>query len=335
MTQKLGNDTNLDDEEKRETLERMAEDVLQLYDTNNDDKLTFEEVAKGAEAVQKHNANKRYWRSLHKESQFTQEEYNKFKEARTMEIRKMIANNQIPENYNYSHVPLLQGNFINRTHVQRGDMIINIHDQEDEQTKADYKRYKMEKRYEYEEKLAKMTPEEKNVEKERVDKARQDLREMEKKFKEKPLSETQAKEVWMEEDHMGEKEFEMEKFFLLHDTNRNGLLDKAEVVAIMMRSLEGRVEEMRKTNNDTEKIEIYKNKKISLWTKYLYLNGDGNGDGMISWEELKKLEEMVDKGTEPVKMDTIERDEKSEEDEEYKKFKEEKRNAATEGQYDI
>ena len=52
----------------------------------------------------------------------------------------MIANKIIPKDYNYSHVPLLQGNFINKTHAQKGDKIINIHEQEDEQRREDFKR---------------------------------------------------------------------------------------------------------------------------------------------------------------------------------------------------
>ena len=133
----------------------------------------------------------------------------------------MIANKIIPKDYNYSHVPLLQGNFINKTHAQKGDKIINIHEQEDEQRREDFKRqvfknnlqlnkrfgfrYKMEQRLVYEEKLKKMSPEERNRERERVEKARMELSEREQQsLKTKPLSLRQTKEVWKSEDMMEE-----------------------------------------------------------------------------------------------------------------------------------
>ena len=63
----------------------------------------------------------------------------------------------------------------------------------------------MEQRYAYEEKLKKMSPEERNGEKERVEKARMELSEREQQsIKTKPLSLRQTKEVWKSEDMMEE-----------------------------------------------------------------------------------------------------------------------------------
>ena len=71
---------------------------------------------------------------------FTPDEYLAFRDQRVQEIREMIADGIMPENYNYSHVPLLQGNFINSTHIQRGGEVHDIHEQDHEQRLADFKR---------------------------------------------------------------------------------------------------------------------------------------------------------------------------------------------------
>ena len=59
----------------------------------------------------------------------------------------------------------------------------------------------MEERWEWEERLERMTPEERKVEEERVENLRK-LREQRRKEEEAPLSDNQAKEVWEEEDKM-------------------------------------------------------------------------------------------------------------------------------------
>ena len=74
-------------------------------------------------------ANKEYverMNTIRKESEFTKEEYNKFREERILEIRKMIANGILPTNYNYSDVPLLSGNFLNETHVMRNGVLVEV-----------------------------------------------------------------------------------------------------------------------------------------------------------------------------------------------------------------
>ena len=58
-----------------------------------------------------------------------------------MEIRRLIANGALPTNYNYFDVPLLSGNFINTTHIQRDGVIVDIHNQRDKKQKIkDFKR---------------------------------------------------------------------------------------------------------------------------------------------------------------------------------------------------
>ena len=60
------------------------------------------------------------WYQLHEETEFTEEEFNHYKEEKVTKnmssksvqirsIRKMIADGVLPENYNYHDVPLLNG----------------------------------------------------------------------------------------------------------------------------------------------------------------------------------------------------------------------------------
>merc|ERR1711962_566654 len=64
-----------------------------------------------------------YWENLERQSQFTDEEYKAFRDQHVLEIRKLIAEGRLPENYTYSDVPQLTGNFINSTHVQKNGVL--------------------------------------------------------------------------------------------------------------------------------------------------------------------------------------------------------------------
>ena len=126
-----------DSEEFREDLERIREEVFEQADKDKDGFITKTEFF----AIVAENQKKQEEKTLHEESEFTEEEYNQFRHERVMEIRRLIANGALPTNYNYSDVPLLSGNFINTTHIQRDGVIVDIHNQRDKKQKIkDFKR---------------------------------------------------------------------------------------------------------------------------------------------------------------------------------------------------
>ena len=119
-------------------LERIREDVFEKADTDKDGLINKSEFL----AIVAKNQKKQEERVLHQESDFTEDEYNKFRDEKVLEIRKMIAKGELPENYNYSDVPLLSGNFINATHIQRNGVMVEIHKQTDRKQKVqDFKRF--------------------------------------------------------------------------------------------------------------------------------------------------------------------------------------------------
>lgn len=315
---------DLDDYEKAQELEKLLEMAREMADTNKDEKISMEEFLNAAKKqIEDYNLtkdnkdarkleNKKYWEKLHKETKFTDEEYMAFSEKRTLDIRKLIANGIIPENYNYSHVPLLQGNFINSTHIQRGSDLIEIHEQTDEQRNADFKKFKMSKRFEFEEKLSHMTPEERDAEKEKLKKQREEWKHKMEKLNE-PLSKKQVHEVWEEEDHMEKEEYSDDKFFRIHDVNEDGKLDKQEVRQILLRELAKAYNKKDKKYSEEEKLQ-----KLESWTKEVYKSYDTNKDGNITLKEFKENE--------------IEKSAEEEEDAEYTEEEYEKYKAKSERQ---
>ena len=128
---------SIDSEEFREDLEKIREDVLEKGDRDGDKLLNKEEFL----ALVERNKENHKERAIHEESEFTEEEFNEYRDERVMEIRKMIANGVLPTNYNYSDVPLLSGNFVNATHILRGGVLVDIHKQKDRKQRIkDFKR---------------------------------------------------------------------------------------------------------------------------------------------------------------------------------------------------
>ena len=92
-----------DSEEFREDLERIREEVFEQADSDKDGFISKTEFF----AIVAENQKKQEEKTLHEESEFTEEEYSRFCDERVMEIRRLIANGALPTNYNYSDVPLL------------------------------------------------------------------------------------------------------------------------------------------------------------------------------------------------------------------------------------
>merc|ERR1719397_1234386 len=227
----------------------------------------------------------------------------------------MIADGIIPKNYNYSHVPLLQGNFINASHIQRGSDLILIHDQDDEKRREDFKKFKMAKRFEYEHKLSKMTPEE------REDKLAKDKKRHEEQKKRldsinDPLSEKQVKEVWEEEDRMEKEAYSDEKFFLLHDVDEDGKWDRQEVRQILLRELAKAYDE----EYELEEIEDEKHETLERWREEVFKFADTNKDGFIQKDEFLKARKTMQSTNWKKKMQEI----SDYTEEEYEKYKSKK-----------
>ena len=238
-------------EEFREDLERIREEVFENADIDKDGFISKSEflaiVAENQKKQEQRSLHEEEQRVLHKESEFTEEEYNKFRQDNIHEIRRLIANGQLPTNYNYSDVPLLAGHFINATHILRDDVLVDIHSQKDKkQRHRDFKRflnkikltitifiilvfrYRMDARFRYEHKIKDMSPEE-----QKKAKAKLENIDKERKLKHKkvahPMSETQEKEVWETEDKMEADDFSLNKYFKLHDVDASGKWNKQEV----------------------------------------------------------------------------------------------------------
>lgn len=273
---------SVDSEEFREDLERLREDVFKKADTNEDGMIDKSEFF----AIAEKNINEQKERTLHKDSEFTEEEYNKFRDDRILEIRKMIANGELPTNYNYSDVPLLTGKFVNVTHIQRDGVMIDIRGQKDHNQKVqDFKRFRMEARFKYEHKLKNMSPEEQKKEKEKLEQIEKE-RKIKHKEVERPMSETQEKEVWEKEDKMEPDEFSLQKYFKLHDVDASGKWNKQEVVASLMVQLD------KMYNISDPSLTEKRSAEMESWLSYVFGTGDLDKDGEIDFTELSYLNKL-------------------------------------------
>merc|ERR1719268_73230 len=143
----------------------------------------------------------------------------------------MIAKGVLPPNYNYSDVPLLSGNFVNATHILRDGVLVDIHKQKDRKQRIkDFKRFKMQARFEYEHRMKDLSPEEREKEKARLKQLVEERKRMHKKMP-APMSEDQEKDVWEKE------EFSLEKYFRLHDIDGSGKWNRQEVISSLMEEL--------------------------------------------------------------------------------------------------
>ena len=103
-----------------EDLEKLTTGVFDKSDHNKDGKVDMQEFLYAVEMNKKNAQNKKgkeYWKEIHENSDFSEDEYEKFKDVKILEIRQMIADGVLPDNYKYHDVPQFSGNFINATHI--------------------------------------------------------------------------------------------------------------------------------------------------------------------------------------------------------------------------
>lgn len=313
-----------DSEEFREDLERIREEVFEQADTDKDGFISKTEFF----AIVAENQKKQEEKTLHEESEFTEEEYNQFRHERVMEIRRLIANGALPTNYNYSDVPLLSGNFINTTHIQRDGVIVDIHNQRDKKQKIkDFKRLKMEARFKFEHKIKDMSPEDQKREKAKLEKINNE-RKMKHKKVAAPMSETQEKEVWEKDDKMESSDFSLQKYFNLHDVDASGKWNKQEVIASLMQQLD------KMYNISDTSLKEKRTAEMQSWLGYVFGTGDLDKDGEIDFTELEYLNKLSHdkKDKEEDEWKDIEDDEEYTEDE-FDKFKDEEFEEYKEGDF--
>lgn len=157
----------------------------------------------------------------------------------------------------------------------------------DKKRREEFKRYEMEKEYQYRESLKNMTEEQKTEAVKKHDETVQ-------KHKEHPRvhhpgSKQQFEEVWEEQDHMPKEEFNPKTFFALHDVNGDGYLDPEEVEALL--SIE--VKKMYDPNNpedDPNEME----EEYHRMREHIYKEADTNKDGLISRKEFIDLTHKAD-----------------------------------------
>jgi len=282
-------------------LESMKDEVFNKTDRNKDGLIDFEEfkthVDENQKKYQQNDDDDEQLYRLHEETEFTEEEFQQYKNEKIREIRKMIADGVLSENYNYNDVPLLTGNFINSTHVMRNGSIMNIHELSNhrEQRVRDFKRSRLEARYRFEERIKHLSPEQKEMERKRASdaaKERRRLRHEDAKKRHKaaklPMSEDQEREVWEKEDEMEKKDFDLEHYFRLHDVDKSGRWNRQEIAASLMSNLEATV-----PSNDSDPTVAQKREHtMEKWMRYIFKHGDLDGDGQLDFKEAEHLAKM-------------------------------------------
>jgi len=303
---------SIDSEEFREDLEKIREDVLEKGDRDGDKFLNKEEFL----SLVERNKENHKERAIHEESEFTEEEFNEYRDERVMEIRKMIAKGVLPPNYNYSDVPLLSGNFVNATHILRDGVLVDIHKQKDRKQRIkDFKRFKMQARFEYEHRMKDLSPEEREKEKARLKQLVEERKRMHKKMP-APMSEDQEKDVWEKDDKMDKEEFSLEKYFRLHDIDGSGKWNRQEVISSLM-------EELNKMYNISDpSLHEKRAAEMQSWLNYVFTTGDLNKDGEIDFSEVEYLNKRANDKKEKNEDEwkSIEDDDEYTEDE-WEKFK--------------
>jgi len=309
-------------------LEGMKDEVFNRTDTNKDGLIDLEEFKISVEENQKKAQDKDHEDQLyrlHEDTEFTEEEFVKYKNEKIREIRKMIADGVLPENYNYNDVPLLTGNFINSTHVMRNGSMMNIHELSNhrEQRVRDFKRSRLEARYRFEERIKNLVPEQQEVERKKAADAAKERRRVRHEAAKKrhkgaklPMSEDQEREVWEKEDEMESKDFDLEHYFRLHDVDKSGRWNRQEVAASLMSNLEANVP----SNESDHTVAQRREHMMEKWMRYIFKHGDLDGDGQLDFKETEHLakinKERANNSKEEEELwESLERDD--EEDEEY------------------
>ncbi|XP_074603763.1 nucleobindin-2-like isoform X2 [Brevipalpus obovatus] len=157
----------------------------------------------------------------------------------------------------------------------------------DQKRREEFKRYEMEKEYQYRESLKNMTEEQKTEAIRKHD-------EIAKKHKEHPRihhpgSKQQLEEVWEEQDHMPKEEFNPKTFFAIHDVNGDGYLDSEEVEALLSIEIKKMYDPNNPEDDPNEMEEEYHRMR-----EHIYKEADKNKDGLISQAEFIELTQRSD-----------------------------------------
>jgi len=141
-----------------------------------------------------------------------------------------------------------------------------------------FKKYELHKKAMEEERLEKMTDEERDAEIARM--REQKAKHNDHEPMNHPGSKKQFEEVWQEEDDMKDEEFDPKTFFALHDTNSDGVWDVYEVEALMTHELKKVYNE---DNEEDDMIEMEEER--ANMREHIFKEVDKNQDSMISREE--------------------------------------------------
>ncbi len=96
-----------------------------------------------------------------------------------------------------------------------------------------------------------------------------------------PGSVDQMEEVWEDVDHFEADQFSPKAFFKLHDINNDGLLDEAEIDAIMLKEAE-------KIHDDTPEADpIERQEEMDRMREHVMKEFDKNNDRMLTFHEFE------------------------------------------------
>jgi len=144
--------------------------------------------------------------------------------------------------------------------------------------KEEFKTYEMEKEHLKREKLKALKEEERKAEEQRL----KDLEEKHKKHPKlhHPGSKDQLEEVWEEADGLSKDDFDPKTFFMLHDTNSDGIWDETEVEALFQRELDKMYDPDAPEDDMMERYE-----EMNRMREHVMKEVDKNQDKMITMEE--------------------------------------------------
>lgn len=165
----------------------------------------------------------------------------------------------------------------------------------DRHRREQFKEYEMQKKFNEEQKLKAMN----EKEKEQYVKQIQELKEKSKKHVplHHPGSKGQLEDVWTEQDDMNSEDFDLKKFFYIHDVDNNGVWDQNEVKALFLKDLDKLYGKDATISDPLEKEE-----EMERMREHVFNEADLNKDGLISYseflEQAKKPDFQEDPGWE-------------------------------------
>ncbi|XP_015173582.1 PREDICTED: nucleobindin-2-like isoform X2 [Polistes dominula] len=165
----------------------------------------------------------------------------------------------------------------------------------DRRRREQFKEYEMQKKFNEEQKLKGMNEQEK----EQYMKHIQELKEKSKKHApiHHPGSKGQLEDVWTEQDDMNSEDFDLKKFFYVHDVDNSGFWDQNEVKALFLKDLDKLYGKDAPITDPLEKEE-----EMERMREHVFNEADLNKDGLISYseflEQAKKPDFQEDPGWE-------------------------------------